>query len=416
MGVGGIGIVRLSGPQALAITNRMFSRPLSPRHATLGLVSGENFQDTALALYFPAPHSFTGEDVVEIQAHGGWHLINRIMQTAIQHGAVAAEPGEFTRTAVLNGKMSLTQAESTLEMIHAESDAELVQASRGLAGDLQKLLSAVESDLVAARAQIDAYLDYPEDLDSPEIPMATIQRVIKTLTALLDNARNGQLIKHGIDVCLIGCPNAGKSSLFNALIHDDRSIVTDIAGTTTDSITQTITHQGHKINLIDTAGLREGDHLSPIERQGIARAKELLQKADLLLIVVDATTQQMVKFPREKKHLILYNKADLCPNPPTDGIAVSAKTGKNLDLVLSRIIEMTAHTPLNNQILALTNQRQMGALQTAHDLLIAIKPEQALDQIAANLTMALHAVGKVTGTNVDDKTLDEIFSKFCLGK
>ena len=415
VGFGGVGIVRLSGAQALTIANQMFSAKLTPRRATLGTVRGRNFTDTALAIYFPAPHSFTGEDVVEIQAHGGWHLVNRIMQTAIDHGATPAEPGEFTRTAVLNGKMTLSQAESTIDLINAESDAELQNASLLLSGALQQTLSQLESELVAARAQIDAYLDYPEDLDSPEIPLAQIQHAIDTIQALLATATNGQIIKNGINVCLVGCPNAGKSSLFNALIKNNRSIVTDIAGTTTDTITETITHQGVKINFIDTAGIRD-DAASAIEAQGIARAKETINHADLLLIVVDATTKQMVDFPKHKKHLLVYNKSDLCPTTPSDGIAVSAKTGKNVALILDTIIKMTTSTATTNGVMNLTNERQINELRQALPLLQAINATQALDQIAANITLALAHIGKITGSNVDEKTLDEIFSKFCLGK
>ncbi|MCM1404062.1 MAG: tRNA uridine-5-carboxymethylaminomethyl(34) synthesis GTPase MnmE [Prevotella sp.] len=415
VGFGGVGIVRLSGANALSITAQMFDRPLQPRHATLGLLRGKNFTDTVIALYFPAPHSFTGEDVVEIQAHGGWHLINRIMQTAVQHGATPAEPGEFTRLAVLNNKMTLSQAESTLDLIHAESDAELQNAARLMAGELQTLMSTVENDLIDARAQIDAYLDYPEDLVSPDVPMAPINRAKDTIAQLLATADHGQIIKNGINVCLIGCPNAGKSSLFNALIGNNRSIVTDIAGTTTDAITEKITYQGIKINFIDTAGIHD-TATSVIEQQGIARAKAILQEADILLVVVDATTRVMVDFPRDKKHIIVYNKCDLCSDIPTDGIAVSAKTGKNVALILPKIVELaTRTTPISN-LVCVTNERQANLLTQAYRLLTTIDTQAPLDQIAANITLALSYIGKITGTNVDERTLDEIFAKFCLGK
>ena len=415
MGFGGVGIVRLSGANALTIIAKMFNRPLQPRHATLGLINGKNFTDTALVIYFPAPHSFTGEDVVEIQAHGGWHLINRIMQTTIEHGAVLAEPGEFTRRAVLNNKMTLTQAESTLDLINAESDAELQNASRLMSGELQTLVTAIENDLVDARAQIDAYLDYPEDLDSPAVPMQPINHAKDTIAHLLSTARHGQIIKNGINVCIIGCPNAGKSSLFNALVGDNRSIVTDIAGTTTDVISEKITYQGIKINLIDTAGIRD-DATSAIEQQGIARAKNVLQTADILLVVVDATTRIILDFPHDKKHLIVYNKSDLCPDVPKDGIAVSAKTGHNIDLILKKLVEMvTVTAPVGNMV-NLTNERQTNLLRQAYDLLNTIDPQDSLDKISADITLALSYVGKITGSDVDERTLDEIFSKFCLGK
>lgn len=415
MGFGGVGIVRLSGAQALSIASKMFNRPLKPRYATLGVVTGENFTDTVLAIYFPGPHSFTGEDVVEIQAHGGWHLVNRIMQTAIQHGATPAEPGEFTRIAVLNNKMTISQAESSLDLINAESDAELQNASRLMSGELEQMVAHIENDLIEARAQIDAYLDYPEDLESPDLPMDKINTAKSTIEQILTTARHGQIIKNGINVCLIGCPNAGKSSLFNALIGDNRSIVTDIAGTTTDSISEKITYQGIKINLIDTAGIRD-QASSLIEEQGIARAKSILQEADILLIIVDATTREVVDFPKHKKHIIIYNKSDLCPDTPSDGIAVSAKTGKNIELILKTIVAMTTQTAPTSSMAYMTNERQTNLLKQADELLTEINATAPLDQISANITLALNYIGKITGTNIDERTLDEIFSKFCLGK
>ena len=415
MGFGGVGIVRLSGAQALNIASKMFNRPLKPRYATLGVVTGKNFTDTVLAIYFPGPHSFTGEDVVEIQAHGGWHLVNRIMQTAIQHGATPAEPGEFTRIAVLNNKMTISQAESSLDLINAESDAELQNASRLMSGELEQMVARIENDLIEARAQIDAYLDYPEDLESPDLPMDKINSAKSTIEQILTTAHHGQIIKNGINVCLIGCPNAGKSSLFNALIGDNRSIVTDIAGTTTDSISEKITYQGIKINLIDTAGIRD-QASSLIEEQGIARAKSILQEADILLIIVDATTREMVDFPKHKKHIIIYNKSDLCPDTPSDGIAVSAKTGKNIELILKTIVAMTTQTAPTSSMAYMTNERQTNLLKQADELLSEINATAPLDQISANITLALNYIGKITGTNIDERTLDEIFSKFCLGK
>ena len=417
MGFGGVGILRLSGADALSITAKMFNRPLKPRYATLGVLTGDNFTDTVLAIYFPAPHSFTGEDVVEIQAHGGWHLMNRIMQTVVKPGGTGsgAEPGEFTRIAVLNNKMTLNQAESSLELINAESDAELQNAARLMAGELEKQVNSIEKDLIDARALIDAYLDYPEDLDSPELPMTQINRAKASIDQLLTTANHGQMIKNGINVCLIGCPNAGKSSLFNALIGDNRSIVTDIAGTTTDTISEKITYQGIKINLIDTAGIRE-NATSVIEEHGIARAKSIIQEADILLVIVDATTRDMVDYPKDKKHLIVYNKSDLCPDIPNDGIAVSAKTGKNIELILKSIVEMATKTAPTGSMIYMTNERQTNLLRQAQNLLAEINPHAPLDQISANITLALSYIGKITGTDIDERTLDEIFSKFCLGK
>ncbi len=414
-GAGGIGIIRISGEDALDITSKMFSEKLIPRHATLGQINGKGFKDTGIAIYFQAPNSYTGEDVVEIQSHGGYHLVNKILETAISCGATLAEPGEFTKTALLNGKMTLSEAENIIDIINAESDLELTNSTKVMSGELHNLLSKIQEELISIRAEIYAYLDYPEDLESPDIPVARVHTIIKQIENLLSTASRGQIIKNGIKVAFLGEPNAGKSSIFNALLGDNRSIVTNIAGTTTDIITETILHKGIKINFIDTAGLRKGD-LSVIEQHGIDRTKTVMNSADILLIIIDATTMNTVSFPNHKKHIKVYNKSDLVKTKQKDGICVSAKTKANLDKILDEVVHLAMDTTVSSDVLMLTNKRHITELEKALNVLSQITQSMELDKMSADITTALEHIGKITGADIDERTLDEIFSKFCLGK
>jgi tRNA modification GTPase len=395
--------------------------PIIARRATLGTVYGDGFADTAIAIYFTTPHSFTGENVAEIQAHGGYKLLQRIMQTAISHGCVPATNGEFTKTAFLNGKLSLDEAESIMDIINAESDAEISNAGQIMRGALRKRLNKIEAALISTRAGIDAYLDYPDEL--PKIPKydAAIKKIVTQIDALLATAKTGQTIKNGICVAIIGKPNAGKSSLFNAIINENRSIVTDIAGTTTDTIHEQITHKGVKIRFVDTAGIHDGQTV--IERDGIARAVDAAKKADIVLVVLDATTElnaydrHCIEIATEKSPIIVYNKTDIKPAPhTTDQIPVSAKTHKNIAAVLDKIVALAVQTPAANNSLLITNERHARELADSKSALLSALTADATDMASADITTALNHIGAITGTNVDESTLDEIFAKFCLGK
>jgi tRNA modification GTPase len=422
-GFGGVGIVRISGQNALNITLKMFKPnktavQIKPRYAMLGKVFGQNFTDTAILIYFNAPHSYTGENVCEIQSHGGWHLLNKIMQTAVKFGAVPAAAGEFTKTAFLNGKISLTEAESIADMINAESDAELSAASVLMSGDLHKQLNEIENRLISVRAEIDAYLDYPDEIDTQHIGITskTINTVYSKIDKLLSTAQTGKVIKDGITVALIGKPNAGKSSVFNCLIRQNRSIVTEIAGTTTDTITERIIYNGIKINLTDTAGIRDTKNI--IEKAGVERTEKAAKEADILLIIVDAVTEDLPAFDRTKQHIIVYNKTDIkMPAAPLyDSICVSAYLNKNIDLIFARIMKIINITPPKENALIITNERHLVHLINAKNFLSHIHPNSTYDRISYEITSALNEIGIITGTNTTEAALNEIFSKFCLGK
>jgi tRNA modification GTPase len=442
IGFGGIGIVRISGEYAPDILYKMFTPnktgKVTPQRATLGKVYGKNYTDTAIAIFFPAPHSFTGENVAEIQAHGGYKLLQRIMNTAIEHGAIPAGRGEFSKRAFLNGKMSLEQAESIADMINAESDAEIQNAGAIMQGALREKLNIIENNLVSVRANIDACLDYPDDLPEPPQYSKGIKTAIKQIDALLSTAETGQIIKNGISVAIIGKPNAGKSSLFNAILNESRSIVTDIAGTTTDTITEQITHKGIKIKFVDTAGIRDGKTV--IETEGIARTRAAANEADIVLAVLDATTELnefdhrciSIAAGKLSMPIIVYNKTDICPPPdfataPYLGsfyyppakfilIPVSAKTGKNIGRVLDKIVAMSVQTLPSANGVVITNERHARELTAAKSALQGTVAANSLDMVSTDITEALSHIGAITGTNVTEKTLDEIFSKFCLGK
>lgn len=433
-GNSGVGIVRISGPNALAITQKMFSQPLPPRQATLGQIfakshttnqlqiNTQNILDTAVAIYFKAPHSFTGEDIIELQCHGGWLLLNKVVDTAIQNGAVAATRGEFSRRAFLNGKLSLDQAEAIIETINAESDTHLQYASSVLGGALKAQLQSFEQSLIKVTAQIEATLDYPEhDIEhttATEI-RAQIQNLLQQIRKLTDTAQTGRIIANGINVAVLGKPNVGKSSIFNALLNADRSIVTEIPGTTTDTVTDSIIYNGIKIIFHDTAGIREGKN--KIERLGIQKSQKAFAACDIALIIFDTTdtdVPELLELVEGKPHIVVYNKCDLVK---LEGVfCVSAKTGENIQQIKQKIYEMClATTPSFNQII-ITNARHaselLHAMNSLSNALASIDSGIPLDCIATDIGTALNHIGNITGTHASEAVLDEIFSRFCLGK
>lgn len=409
-GNSGVGIVRISGPDALKIAGKLFDKKLSPRIATLGTI----LNDTAIAIYFKSPNSFTGEDVVELQCHGSWLLLNKIVETAITNGATAATRGEFSRRAFLNGKLSLDQAESIIEIINAESEAHLKYATKGIT----PILKSFEKSLVEITAQIESCLDYPDEVETPPIhmPINNLLAQIKTLTS---TAATGKIIANGINVAVLGKPNVGKSSIFNALLQTDRSIVTDIAGTTTDTITEAISYNGIKIIFHDTAGLRES--AGRIEKLGIDKTKKAIQDCDIALVIFDATdieVPEILELVAHKPHIVVYNKCDLVK---LDGVfSVSAKTGENIPAIKQKIYDLALAAPLAADAIIVTNARHarelLGAQTALENALASINNQMPLDCIAADVQITLGHIGSITGTRASEAVLDEIFSRFCLGK
>ena len=457
-GIGGVGIIRLSGPAAMTIISRCLNHPkggrdgleLPPRLATYGTFHGDDFTDGVIVIYFKAPHSFTGEDVIEIHAHGGQFILNKILEHLYTLGATPAAPGEFSRRAFLNGKISLDQAESIIDTIHAESESELRAANIIYAGKLKAEIAGLENSLVECLALIEATLDYPEqDIEHATIGQikTILQPINQKVTDLIDTANQGRLIRGGIQIAVLGRPNVGKSSLFNALLSHDRSIVTNIAGTTTDVVSETILYRGQKLVFNDTAGIRgESAHRNQIETLGIDRTKRVITECDIALCIFDATAtptdedNQILALVTSPNHpvgtpskiIYVLNKADLVRDDATRRIwldfipknsvviLTSAITGENITRLKDEIYNLIITKPnAAHDGVIITNARHLNELLNAKaslDAAITNLDDMPLDCAAADLASALAHLGNITGTNPTDAVLDQVFSRFCLGK
>ncbi|MCL2846499.1 MAG: tRNA uridine-5-carboxymethylaminomethyl(34) synthesis GTPase MnmE [Firmicutes bacterium] len=422
IGNAGVGIIRISGPQAVSIVSRCFDEPLVPRVATLGIISTHEFSDTVLVIHFPAPRSFTGEDVVEIQAHGGSFLLQKILDHVLVLGAELATPGEFSKRAFLNGKLSLDMAEAIIETITAESEAHLRSTSAVHGGRLREMLASFERALVAVAAQIEATLDYPEH----DIEHATraairphVESTVAQITDLIGTAHQGRLFANGVQVAVLGRPNVGKSSLFNAILGRDRSIVTNIEGTTTDTISESIPYRGLRLVFNDTAGIRTAT--GEIEKIGITRTKKTISESDVVLVIFDGPSDdEILAMANGKPTIIALNKCDIISHENRNGIIVSAKTGENIEKLKESIYQMAIGGQTLTAEMAITNTRHLAELSHAHaclaSALIALDDELSLDLVAGDITDALAHIGNITGTHTSDAVIDEIFSRFCLGK
>jgi len=447
IGNGGVGIIRISGPESLDILLRCFNKKKSeikPRYAVFGTVSTGDFTDEVLVLYFPGPNSFTGENVVEIQAHGGAFLLQKLLEHILTLGATMAAPGEFSKRSFLNGKMSLGQAESIMDKIAAECESQLAAVSLVRQGALHEKLFAMEKELVNALAQIEATLDHPED-DIEHTTMSAIkpklEKIHDSINCLIVSANEGRIMAHGIQVAVVGRPNVGKSSLFNAIINRQRSIVTDIAGTTTDTVSEAILYKGTKLVFNDTAGIR-CDACSVVECEGIHRTKKVLDDCDIVLAIFDGSApptkedEEILATLKGKEVIFALNKADLpsfnassiaWKTPRYTTVCTSALKYENIDklkeLIYKSVInkvqkeKTTRLAKKDNAII--TSLRHLQELLHARESLSQVLNNScvpSLDMVATDLTRALEHIGNISGTRVSDAVIDEIFSQFCLGK
>lgn len=429
-GRGGIGVVRLSGPDVQGIIRGIIGRPLKPRFATFARfrdAAGE-ILDEGIALYFPAPHSFTGEDVLELQGHGGPQVLRLLLERCLELGARLAEPGEFSRRAFLNGKIDLAQAEAIADLIDAQSAAAARSALRTLTGEFSREVHALVDALVRLRMLVEATLDFPEEeIDALghsdlEGSLMAIQERLKVVQA---RGRQGALLREGLTVVLIGQPNVGKSSLLNRLAGYEAAIVTDIAGTTRDTVREAIQIEGVPIHVVDTAGLRETT--DPVEAQGIARTWAAVAHADVALLLVDAThgvsarEAEIIKKLPDIPLLTVHNKIDLTGEPPhlsADGreIWLSAREGSGIDLLEQRLLELAGwHAAGEGGFMA--RSRHLAALrQAARHLEQARAHCGQLELMAEELRLAQEALAVITGQFTSDDLLGMIFSQFCIGK
>ncbi len=432
-GRGGIGVVRISGHGLEAVARALLGKPLRPRLASLSnfLDLDGSVIDQGIALYFPAPRSFTGEDVLELQGHGGNAVMQRLLKRCLALGARLAEPGEFTKRAFLNDKLDLAQAESVADLIDAASEEAAKSAVRSLQGEFSQAVHEVVDRLIELRMLVEACIDFPdEDIDFLQAAdaLGKLARVQAQLSRLLAKARQGSLLREGVHVVLVGQPNVGKSSLLNQLAGDEVAIVTAIAGTTRDTVREEIEIQGVPFHVIDTAGLR--DTACEVEQIGIARTWAAVEKASLALLLLDsreAVTPQdeaiLARLPPGLPVLQVFNKIDLLPREAgierdagVSRIFVSAKSGAGLDLLRQCLLQMAGWEQTGEGAF-MARERHLRALEKARaSLENAAENWRQLEFFAEELKLAQNALNSITGEFGADDLLGEIFSRFCIGK
>ena len=434
-GRGGIGVVRVSGPAVRDVAAARAGRAVSlePRRATLVAVRAEGARiDRAVLTLFPSPHSYTGEDVLEISAHGSPALLRAIVEAAMQAGARLAEPGEFTLRAYLQGRIDLVQAEAVQDLVAAVTPLQARAAFDQLEGTLTARIREIETALFELSARLEASLDFPDEgyhFVEPGAAAAEILTVVRKLDALLSDAQQGRLVREGAHVVIVGRPNSGKSSLFNRLAGSGRAIVTDIPGTTRDLVTELVDIEGLAITLVDTAGLH-GAPADAVEREGIARTQGAQAIADLVIVVLDTSRplegddRDLLAAAQSRAHVIIGNKADLSPawsgEAGQEVFLVSAKTGEGLPVLRRSIAAaLSNHEPLRDTP-TVTNARHANLLARAAEALRraarAAETRTPEEFVAADLTEARMSLEEVTGARTSDDVLHEIFAKFCIGK
>ena len=435
-GQGGIGIVRLSGNDALKIAKKICSGTITPRH-----VGFHNFQDESqetldqgIVLYFANPHSFTGEDVIEFQGHGGQAVLESILSLCIKYGAKLAEPGEFTKRAYLNNKIDLTQAESVIDVINATTLQAVKSASYSLTGKFSSKINSLLEKIISLRVYVEACIDFPEEeidfLEQGKV-IEKLHNIIAEIDAILDVAKQSELLKNGINLVLIGQPNVGKSTLLNALAGTEKAIVTKIPGTTRDLITSQISIKGIPINVIDTAGLRETE--DEVEQLGINKTWEAIQTAHVAVLLVDITKGSgdyeefiLNKLPKGIKKLRLFNKIDLVTREASVEnnnneiiIYLSAKLENGIDLLKNTLIERVSDNfhQDSEQSMILARSRHIFALNKVRQSVTkALINKESSELLAEELTQAQHELSAITGDFTNDDLLGKIFSSFCIGK
>lgn len=446
MTASGIGIVRMSGREVFTIIDRVYQskgkkKKLSevPTHTIhYGyIMDGDEMIDEVLVMVMRAPRSFTSEDTIEINCHGGIYAMKRILETVIKNGARPAEPGEFTKRAFLNGRMDLSQAEAVIDVINAKNEYALKSSVSQLRGSVMQAIKEIREQIIYHIAFIESALDDPEHI-SLEGYGGELQQVnnklIGKLEKLIASSEDGKMMKEGIRTVIVGKPNAGKSSLLNVLVGEDRAIVTDIAGTTRDILEETIQIHGISLNIIDTAGIRSTEDV--VEKIGVSRAKDYAKDADLIIYVVDSSTEldendsEIIEMLRSKKAIILLNKTDLQMITSEEMlkeridkpvIPVSAKENKGIDLLELTLKEMFFHGEISfNDEVYITNIRHKTALADALSSLRQVRESIEMgmpeDFYSIDLMSAYEELGGIIGESVGEDLVNEIFSKFCMGK
>lgn len=446
MSPSGIGIVRISGEDAFCIIDKIYRSNNHQKKLSLCkshtihygyIYDGEEMIDEVMVLLMKAPNSYTREDTIEIDCHGGVYVMKRILETVLKNGARPAEPGEFTKRAFLNGRIDLTQAESVIDVINSKNEFALKSSLSQLKGSVLHKIQSIREQVIHEIAFIESALDDPEHISLEGYPQR-LSDILNILTndvkKILDSFDNGRILKEGIDTVIVGKPNAGKSSLLNILVGQERAIVTDIAGTTRDVLEEQINLNGITLNVMDTAGIRDTE--DQIEKIGVDRAKAYAEKADLVIYVIDASLpldendEQIMDFLQDKQTIVLLNKSDLDVKVTASDVSeklhkkiipISAKEHYGIDELEDTIKKMFLNQDItfNDEVYAI-NIRQKNSLQLVLEsfekVMQSIKDEMPEDFYSIDLMAAYEELGKIIGESVEDDLVEEIFSKFCMGK
>jgi tRNA modification GTPase len=432
-GQSGIGVIRVTGPLSKSISKKILHQDLEPRYAYYGSFfdNDNNLIDKGVAISFPGPNSYTGEDVVEFQGHGGVSVIRKLLETIISLDVRVAEPGEFTKRAFLNGKMDLVQAEAVQDLIQSSSEESALSAVRSLTGEFSEKINQILSELIALRVFVEATIDFSDEeidfLESHEVS-SKLYSLKLTLLNILESANQGAILRDGIHVAIAGKPNAGKSSLLNSLTKQPSAIVTDVAGTTRDVLKETIQIDGMPIHIIDTAGLHNSDNI--IEQEGIRRAHTEINNADVVLLVYDASDKSvdlsiLPESVKDKPKIVIKNKIDLTgsktgiqniQNNPE--ISISAKNGDGINIVRKALADF-AGLNSNTEGVFLARKRHIIAINETLSFInsaISQLDGGASELVAEDLRQAGMHLGQITGEFSSDDLLGQIFSSFCIGK
>ncbi len=440
LGVGAISIIRVSGTEAISIVNRIFKgkdlEQVESHTINYGyIIDKEEIVDEVLVSVMKAPKTFTKEDVVEINCHGGIATTNKVLELLLRNGSRMAEPGEFTKRAFLNGRISLMEAESVMDIINSKTDKSLRMAINGLRGNTYNLIHNLREEMVDLIASIEVNIDYPEYQD---IEVTTIEDIKKSmnsieekLSKIVKESDSGKIIKEGIKTVILGRPNVGKSSILNRLLDEEKAIVTDIEGTTRDTIEGSINIDGILLHIIDTAGIRETNDI--IEQKGVEKSLSLIDDANLIILVLNNNEPlngedlELLEKTKDKKRIVVINKVDLesklDQNNPNlkDAIKISTLSIDRVEPLVERIKKMFNMEQLENSDLNyISNARQIALLKQALDIVPnirdALKKEMPIDMIEIDIKEIYNLLGEVTGESYSEEIIDQLFSKFCLGK
>ena len=428
LGTGGVGVIRISGGRSFEITDKIFSKHnLEAGRIYHGwILDAEKKVDEVLVLPFKSPHSYTGEDVIEIHCHGGVNVVKNILSLVLKNGARTAERGEFTKRAFLNKKMDLSQAEAVADLIHAKTKSFALQSAKNLSGVLRDKITEIRGGIFDTLSKIIAGIDFPEDVLEPEYSylIESFEKSLADIDRILSCAKSSNILRQGIKVAIVGRPNVGKSSLFNTLLNTNRAIVTDIAGTTRDVIKETL-DMDVAVTLIDTAGIRDTDNVGKVEEIGIEYSKQSAHEADLIVFVYDASAgmteedKEIYALVKHKPHLKIVNKCDLIENRTEGEFYISTATGEGIDELKEQIKNKVCDFSLEDTEY-ITNERQVDCLEKCRESLTnalnAAKAGELQDLISIDLKSALLFLDEITGEVITDEILNNIFDHFCIGK